>query len=59
MVERVLVAIFENATAPTQAYVTRWGSDPCESSGFRSLLLSLSSCYYMCISCVGARGAYE
>ena len=66
MVERVLGAIFENATPPTQAYVTRWGSDPCESSRrLFSLSLShylpllLSSCYYMCILCVGARGAYE
>jgi hypothetical protein len=32
MVERVLGAIFENATPPTKAYVTRWGSDPCESA---------------------------
>jgi hypothetical protein len=41
MVERVLGAIFENATAPTQAYVTRWVSDPCESSR-RLLSLSLA-----------------
>jgi len=34
MVERVPGAIFENATAPTQAFVTRWGSDPCESSRY-------------------------
>ncbi len=40
MVERVLGAIFDNATAPTQAYVTRWGSDPRESSGVCSLSLS-------------------
>jgi hypothetical protein len=43
MVERVLGAIFENATPPTKAYVTRWGSDPCESALVFSLLLSLSS----------------
>jgi hypothetical protein len=41
MVERVLGAIFENATAPTHAYVTRWGPDPCESCR-RLLSLSLA-----------------
>ena len=41
MVEQALGAIYENATAPTQAYVTRWGSDPCESCR-RLLSLSLS-----------------
>jgi len=42
MVERVLGAIFETATAPSQAYVTRWGSDPCASSDVCSLSRSLA-----------------
>jgi hypothetical protein len=66
MVERVLGAIFENATPPTKAYVTRWGSDPCESACVCSLARSLARSHSrsphttVCVFfCVGARGAYE
>jgi hypothetical protein len=34
LVERVLGAIFENVTSPTQTYVTRWGSDLCVWGGY-------------------------
>jgi len=47
MVERVLgaiLAIFENATAPTQAYVTRWAL-----SVFQAFALALSRSPHACI----------